>query len=169
MRSTAGMALRRATTKASPSSGSSVEKTSVAWFSSHSPAISSHSAAAWPAGSSDWMTSIAAASRSSPILVRSSTALMVGRSMNSSIEGRSRRVMASTVAVASSRVANVATRVAGGRCVGTSRSTISVMIPSVPSEPTNSLVSDSPATSLSRAPPSSTAVPSASTTVRPRT
>ena len=101
--------------------------------SSQSPAISSHSAAAWPAGSSDWMTSIAAASRSSPILVRSSTALMVGRSMNSSIEGRSRRVIASTVAVASSRVANVATRVAGGRCFGISRSTISVTMPSVPS------------------------------------
>ena len=99
----------------------------------------------------------------------SSTALMVGRSMNSSIEGRSRRVIASTVAVASSRVANVATRVAGGRCLGISRSTISVMIPSVPSEPTNSLVRDSPATSLSRAPPSRTAVPSASTTVRPST
>ena len=41
--------------------------------------------------------------------------------MNSSIEGRSRWVIASTVAVASSRVANVATRVAGGRCFGISR------------------------------------------------
>ena len=122
VRSTAGMALRRATTNCSPSSGSSVENTSVAWFSSQIAEISSHSAAAWPAGSSDWMTSIAAASRSRPIFVMSSTALMVGRSMNSSIEGRSRRVMASTVAVASSRVANVATRVAGGRCFGISRS-----------------------------------------------
>ena len=89
--------------------------------------------------------------------------------MNSSIEGRITRVMSRTVAVASSRVANVATRVAGGRCAGISRRTISVMIPSVPSLPTNSLVSDSPATSLSRGPPSSTAVPSASTTVMPST
>ena len=39
--------------------------------------------------------------------------------MNSSIEGRIRRVMARTVFVASSRVAKVATRVAGGRCFGT--------------------------------------------------
>ena len=101
------------------------------------------------------MTSIAAAARSRPILVRSSTALIVGRSMNSSIEGRSRRVMSRTVAVASSRVAKVATSVAGGRWAGISRSTTRVITPRVPSLPTNSLVSDSPATSLSRGPPSS--------------
>jgi hypothetical protein len=37
-----------------------VEKTSVAWFASHSPVISAISTAACPAGSSDWMTSMAA-------------------------------------------------------------------------------------------------------------
>ncbi len=89
--------------------------------------------------------------------------------MNSSIAGRMRRVMSRTVCVASSREANVATSVHGGRCAGTSRSTTRVMMPRVPSLPTNSLVSDSPAASLSRGPPSSTAVPSARTTVSPRT
>ena len=112
---------------------------------------------------------MAAASRSSPIFVSSSTALMVGRSMNSSIEGRMRCVIASTAAVAESSVGNVATRVCGGRWAGTSRSVTSVMIPRVPSLPTNSFVSDRPATSLSRGPPSSIARPSASTTFMPST
>ena len=52
---------------------------------------------------------------------------------------------------------------------GTSRSVTSVMTPSVPSLPTNSFVSDSPATSFKRGPPSRTAVPSASTTCIPST
>ncbi|COX60218.1 Uncharacterised protein [Mycobacterium tuberculosis] len=43
------------------------------------------------------------------------------------------------------------------------------MTPSVPSLPTNSLVRESPATSLSRGPPSRTAVPLASTTCMPST
>ena len=48
--------------------------------------------------------------------------------------------------VAPSKVAKVATRVAGGRCRGTRRSPTSVTIPNVPSDPTNNFVSDSPAT-----------------------
>ena len=56
-----------------------------------------------------------------------------------------------------------------GGCAGIKRNVISVMMPRVPSLPTNSLVSESPATSLRRGPPRLTAVPSASTTRSPRT
>lgn len=58
---------------------------------------------------------VTAASRSSPIRVASSTALIVTRSMNSSIEGRIERVIAKTVPVALSIVGNAATRVVGCR------------------------------------------------------
>ena len=89
--------------------------------------------------------------------------------MNSSIAGRSREVTASTALAAASTDAKYATTVLGGCCGGTSRSVTSVTTPSVPSLPTNSFVKLSPATSLSRGPPSRTAVPSASTTCTPST
>lgn len=99
----------------------------------------------------------------------SSTALIATESMNSSIEGRSRAVTPSTASTASATDAKVATTTLDAFCSGTSRSVTSVTTPSVPSLPTKSLVSDRPATSLSRGPPSRTAVPSASTTCMPST
>ena len=167
--SIAGMAMRRAWMKASPSSGSSVEKTSSAPFSSQIAVTCAISTPACSAGSSDWTMIIAAESRSSPMRVSSSTALIVGRSMNSSIDGRIDWVIARTAAVAESSVGNVATRVCGVRCAGTRRSVTSVMMPRVPSLPTNSFVRDRPATSLSRGPPSSMSRPSARTTFMPST
>ncbi len=89
--------------------------------------------------------------------------------MNSSIAGRNVAVTASTASAAAWTEPNVATIVDAGGCGGRSRSVTSVMTPRVPSLPTNSLVSDSPATSLTRGPPSRTAVPSASTTSSPST
>ena len=59
--------------------------------------------------------------------------------------------------------------VADVRCGGSRRRVTSVITPRVPSLPTNSLVSDSPAASFNRGPPRRTAVPSASTTCRPST
>ena len=99
----------------------------------------------------------------------SSTALIATESMNSSIDGRSRAVTPSTASTAASTVAKPATTMLDAFCLGTSRSVTSVMTPRVPSLPTKSFVSESPATSLSRGPPSRTAVPSASTTCMPST
>ena len=89
--------------------------------------------------------------------------------MNSSIEARTVDATSSTAWQEAPSSANVATTVHAGGGGGISRSTMVVMMPSVPSLPTNSLVSESPAASLIRGPPRFTAVPSASTTVRPST
>ena len=94
---------------------------------------------------------------------------MLPLSISSSIAGRSVAVIATTASAAASTVANVATSVADGGGAGSSRRVSSVITPRVPSEPTNSLVSDSPATSFSRGPPSRSAVPSARTTSMPST
>lgn len=94
---------------------------------------------------------------------------MATESMNSSIEGRIRAVTATTPFMAASTESNVATTVHGECCGGSSRKVTSVTTPNVPSLPTNSFVSDSPATSFSRGPPNRTAVPSASTTCKPST
>ena len=84
--------------------------------------------------------------------------------MNSSIDGRILPVIVTTACAAASTESNDATTVLATCCGGSSRSVTSVITPSVPSLPTNSLVSESPATSLRRGPPRRTAVPSASTT-----
>ena len=110
--STAGMASRRAATKASPSTGSSVEKHSVAPASLNTCAMNS---ASWaPAGprSSEAATIMAAALRSRPIRSLSSTALMATASMNSSMDGRIFPVMVTTELVAASTESKVATTVA---------------------------------------------------------
>ena len=73
------------------------------------------------------------------------------------------------VPAAAVTVGNVATIVDRAPWDGTNRRIARVTMPSVPSLPTKSLVSDSPATSLIRLPPSSIRVPSARTTSRPRT
>ena len=114
-------------------------------------------------------TIIAAALRSRPICSLSSTALIDAASMNSSIDGRILPVMVTTASAAASTESNVATTVHATCCGGSSRNVTSVITPSVPSLPTNSLVSDNPATSLSRGPPRRTTVPSASTTCSPST
>ena len=168
-RSTAGIANRRAAVKASPSSGSSVVNTSDAPASVHAAAMISISRRRSTPAESDRAMSIAAASRSKPIFIASSTAPIDARSMNSSIDGRRLRVMARMAAVASRTEPNEATTVLAGGWAGIRRTVISVMMPSVPSLPTNNLVNDSPATSFSRGPPSLTAVPSARTTSRPST
>ena len=77
--------------------------------------------------------------------------------MSSSMDGRSFVVIASTASAEASIDGNTATSVDAGGCAGTSRSVNSVMTPSVPSDPTNNLVNDRPATSLNRGPPSRTA------------
>ena len=89
--------------------------------------------------------------------------------MNSSIDGRISPAMSRTVLVASASRGNIATTVVGGSWAGMRRRVTSVITPSVPSEPTNNFVRGRPATSLSRGPPSSTARPSARTTVMPST
>ena len=94
---------------------------------------------------------------------------MAAESMNSSIDGRILPVIVTTACAAASTESNVATTVLATCCGGSSRRVTSVITPSVPSLPTNSLVSDSPATSLRRGPPRRTAVPSASTTCSPST
>ena len=78
-------------------------------------------------------------------------------------------MIASTASAAASIDGNTATSVDAGGCAGTSRSVSSVITPSSPSDPTNSFVSDNPATSFSRGPPRRSAVPSASTTCMPST
>ncbi|CFR76268.1 Uncharacterised protein [Mycobacterium tuberculosis] len=112
---------------------------------------------------------MAAASRSRSIRKVSSTALIATESMNSSIAGRSRPVTPSTASTAACTEPKLATTMLDAFCAGSSRNVTSVMTPSVPSLPTNSLVRESPATSLSRGPPSRTAVPLASTTCMPST
>ncbi len=107
--------------------------------------------------------------RSRPRGAKSSTALIVARSISSIIEGRSVRRTATTASAAATTDAKDATSVAGGSGCGTSRRIARVTMPSVPSEPTNSLTSESPATSLMRLPPRVMSVPSASTTSRPST
>ena len=94
---------------------------------------------------------------------------MLALSISSSIEGRSTERIATTASAACRTVAKVATNVDLAACWGTSRRSTRVTIPRVPSLPTNSLSSGSPATSLIRLPPSWTSVPSASTTSRPST
>ena len=168
-RSIAGNAARRAAVNASPSSGSDVLNTSAAPLASHACRIISISSAAAPPGASERPSSRAPAVRSSPIFTKSSTALMLPLSISSSIDGRSFEVMATTASAAASTEANVATNVHAGGGAGSRRKVNSVMTPRVPSEPTNSFVSDSPATSLRRGPPNRSAVPSASTTTMPST
>jgi hypothetical protein len=120
-------------------------------------------------GASDCTISSAAVSRSSPIGVKSSIALMAALSINSIIEGRITCRIATTAAAQSATESKDATSVEAGRGAGTSRKIARVTMPSVPSEPTKSFSSDSPATSLIRLPPSVIRVPSASTTSRPST
>src|SRR5690606_30333609 len=72
--------------------------------------------------------------------------------MSSSIAGRIVAVVRTTAVQAAPRSANVATSVVAGGGSGIRRSTILVMTPSVPSLPTNSFMSDSPAASLSSLP-----------------
>ena len=100
---------------------------------------------------------------------RSSTALIEVWSINSSIDGRNVAVMSTTASAAASKVGNDATNVLAGGRAGSRRSSTSVITPSVPSLPTKSFISDSPATSLIRGPPIRTTVPSARTTSSPST
>ena len=161
--------MRRASTNSSPSSASSVTNTSVAPAAAQAASISSTSAVRDVPGASDWATSSAPASRSRPIGRKSSTALIDVRSISSSIEGRIVRRTATTARAAASTVGKVATIVERAACAGTSRRIARVTTPRVPSLPTNSFISDSPATSLIRLPPRWIRVPSASTTSRPST
>ena len=94
---------------------------------------------------------------------------MDAASINSIIEARSVAPIATTVSAAACTDGKVATRVDRMPWAGISRRIARVTMPSVPSLPTNSLTSDSPAASLIRLPPSWTSVPSASTTSRPST
>ena len=162
-------AARRATVNCSPSSGSSVANTSVAPFARNASEMSSVSAARSAPVRSDCASSIAPAEVSSPIRRSASTARIETLSMNSSIAGRMRLVIASTASLHATTSGKIPTTVERGGCSGRSRTMISVTIPSVPSLPTNSLVRLSPAVSLRRAPPRRTAVPSARTTVIPST
>ena len=59
-------------------------------------------------------------------------------------------VIAKTASAASCTESNDATTVDAGGCAGIKRNVISVMMPRVPSLPTNSLVSESPATVLEK-------------------
>ena len=120
-------------------------------------------------GASDCAISSAPAARSSPIGRWSSTALTLARSISSIIDGRISRRTATTASAAATTVGKAATSVERAPCAGTSRRIARVTMPRVPSLPTNSLISDSPATSLIRFPPSDTRVPSASTTSSPST
>ncbi len=120
-------------------------------------------------GASDCAISSAPVARSRPIGFQSSTALIEAWSISSIIEGRSVVRTATTARAASSTVAKEATSVERAACAGTSRRIARVTTPRVPSLPTNSFSSDSPATSLIRLPPSVTRLPSASTTSRPST
>jgi len=133
------MANRRAATKASPSSGSSVEYTSVAPCSVNTRAM--YSVSSTPAGprSSDAATIIAAALRSRPIFSLSSTALMATESMNSSIDGRILPVIATTASAAAATESNDATTVQPLCCGGSSRNVTSVITPRVPSLPDEQL------------------------------
>ena len=162
-------AARRAMVNCSPSSGSSVAKTSVAPWVRKASAMNSVSAARSGPVRSDWASSMAPASVSRPIRRSASTARMLTVSMNSSIAGRIRRVMARTASLQATTSGKIPTTVDRGGWAGISRRMISVTTPNVPSLPTNSFVRLSPAVSLSRGPPSRTAVPSARTTVIPRT
>ena len=101
-------------------------------------------------GASLWATSSAPAAVSRPIGRCASTARIEGWSISSSIEGRSRLRIATTASAAAVMVGKAATSVAPVRCAGTSLRIARVTMPSVPSLPTNSLSSDSPATSLIR-------------------
>ena len=160
---------RRAATNSSPSSGSSVAKTSLAPDTSQAAIATATSSARAAPGASDWMRRSAPASRSRPIARKSSTALIEAWSISSTSEARTVRPSSMTAAAAAATVGNVATTVDTGGWAGTSRSVARVTMPRVPSEPTNSLSSGSPATSLTRLPPRLTRVPSASTTSRPST
>ena len=73
--------------------------------------------------------------------------------MNSTSEGRSCRPIATTASAAARAVGKVATSVAAGGGEGTSRRVTLVTIPSVPPDPTKSLIRDRPATSLILLPP----------------
>ena len=64
--------------------------------------------------------------------------------MSSSMDGRTLAVIASTAPAAASTEAKIATSVLAGPGAGTSRSVTSVITPSVPSLPTNSLVEREP-------------------------
>ena len=101
-----------------PSSGSDVEKTSVAPCSANTRAMNSASSAPDGPRSSDAATIIAAAERSRPIRSLSSTALMATESMNSSIDGRIRPVIVTTASAAACTESNVATTVHAAFCWG---------------------------------------------------
>jgi len=90
-------------------------------------------------------------------------------SISSSIEARTVPRIATTASAAAVIDGKLPTSVAFDGCSGISRRIARVMIPRVPSLPTKSLSSESPATSLICRPPRVTSVPSASTTSMPST
>ena len=106
-----------------------------------SPRVSSSSAAT--PGRSDSIMSIAAASRSRPRSWTSSTAWIVNRSISSRVTGdRPAAAIAATASPADSSVGKNARRVDRGPGIGRSRRVASVMIASVPCEPTMRWVSE---------------------------
>ena len=91
-------------------------------------------------------------------------------STNSTLDGRTPPAMISvTVSPATATSLTTATIVRLVCGCGSSRSVILEITPSVPSEPTNSIINSYPVRFLGVSPPSFTIVPSASTTSSPRT
>ncbi|SIH10480.1 Uncharacterised protein [Mycobacteroides abscessus subsp. abscessus] len=95
---------------------------------------------------------------------------IVAASMNSSIDGWAPEAMNSaTVRPADSVSGKIPTPVSGGGRSGVSPKVIATMTPSVPSDPTRRAARSRPATPFAVARPSFVTVPSARTTVSPRT
>ncbi|CAB5002158.1 unannotated protein [freshwater metagenome] len=113
--------------------------------------------------------SIASADVSSPIGRQFSTAVIVARSMTSSMLGVSRLMIPSTALPAENRSGKTATAVVGGGGSGRSRRRAIVTMPSVPSLPTMRPARSYPATPFTVRRPSRVMRPSASTTSRPST
>ncbi len=128
----------------------------------------SASAASPPA--SDWATSIAAASSGRSIRFQAFTAASDARSMNSSMLGsRPHATTRDTASAAAGAEANRAATVRGAWAAGRSDRVASVITPSVPSLPMNSLVRSYPATPFAVRRPVRRTSPEASTTSRPST
>ncbi len=150
-----GTSARRAAMNISPSSASSVTKTSFAPAAAQAASMTSISAAQAAPGASDWAISIAPA-----LAVQAHRPVVLDR-----VDRRRRPSAPSSRRAASRRwrpprrpppatVGKVATSVDRAPWAGISRRIARVTMPRVPSLPTNSLTSDSPATSLIRLPPS---------------
>ena len=167
----AGIAMRRAATNASPSSGSSVANTSVAPCLCAGLRHRPRSPPRRPRPARRTARSASrAASRSRPIGTQSSTALIAGAVHQLEHRRPQRRGdREDGVGRVLERGERRDHRRAGGGCAGSSRSVDLGDDAERALRPTNSLVSDSPATSLRRGPPRRTAVPSASTTSMPST